>query len=129
MNKNTKKQLDEAMQREFSESFEDYGIPAEAIEIARRMVSDAKSIVDIMVSHFATKVDAINNFKAQDAYNTCKYVLVHDALFKLVKTCEEVNSAISADKKTFDEVCEIKNLNIDELAIMIMMSSMISGDK
>lgn len=129
MNKNTKKQLDEAMQREFNESIEDYGIPAEAIEIARRMVSDAQSIVDIMANHFDNRVDAFNTLKAQDAYNTCKYVLVHDSLLKLVKACEDVNSTLGTDKKTLDEVCERKNLTIDDLAIIIMMSSMMNGDK
>ena len=129
MNKNTKKQLDEAMQREFSESIEDYGIPAEAIEIARRMVSDAKSIVGIMCNHFATKVDALDTLKAQDEYKTCKYVLVHDALFDLVNACENVESTLSADKSVFDEVCEEKNISIKKLAIMIMMNSMINDGK
>lgn len=48
MNKDTKKQLDEAMQKEFNDSFEDYGIPADAIRIGRELVKLTDELVTVM---------------------------------------------------------------------------------
>lgn len=42
MNKDTKKQLDEAMQKEFSDSIENYGIPADAVRIGRERLSSCQ---------------------------------------------------------------------------------------
>ena len=121
MNKDTKKQLDEAMQKEFNDSFEDYGIPADAIRIGRELVKLTDELVTVMAgTNFA---ENSKNLMGKD-YDTIKFVLVNDSLLKTVETIRGLRNCLDMTKADIDGVAKERGISVSALESLVMLSSL-----
>ena len=124
MNKDTKKQLDEALNKEFNESsIDDYGIPADAIRISREIVEKAKELTNIMSStdfttSFASRADV-------DSYQSIKFVMANENLIKMVDAIQSVNTILNMEKSDIDEACEAKNMTLAELENVVLSTCLL----
>ena len=131
MKDNTKKQLDEAMQKEFNEvsTLDDYGMPAEVITIARNMIAEGKQISELMVAHLSNPQKMFEEMSALDPYQTIKYVMVNDDMHKLVDQLQELDCSLAGTREDIDEVARRQKMTVETLSMMVMLHSAMSGDE
>lgn len=128
MNKDTKKQLDEALNKEFNESpIEDYGIPAEAVSLARQLVKVAEDITTVMADHDFSRMHE----DLTDPYDTIKFVLVNEYLIDSVKAIRELGAVLEMTKEEIDSTAEKRGMNVRALMSIVLVSSLNNalGDK
>ena len=128
MNKDTKKQLDEAMQKEFNDSFEDYGIPADAIRIGREFIKLTDELIAVMTS--VNFLENSDNLVGKD-YDIIKFTLVNDSLIKTVEAVRALRSCLDMTKADIDDVAEERGVSVSTLRGLVLLSSLkdIIGDK
>lgn len=131
MNKDTKKKLDEAMQKEFnnsSDSIENYGIPADAVRIGREIVKLSDELITVMAGYNFSENS--KNLVGKD-YETIKFTLVNDSLIKTVEAVRELNICLEMTKADIDEVARMKGISVKVLEGLVMLSSLKDtfGDK
>lgn len=129
MNKDTKKQLDEALNKEFSEktSIENYGIPAEAVSLARQLVKVAEDLTTVMADHDFSRMHE----DLTDPYDTIKFVLVNECLIDSVKAIRELGAVLEMTKEEIDSTAEKRGMNVRALMSIVLVSSLNNalGDK
>lgn len=128
MNDNTKNQLEEALNKEFDEnSIENYGIPAEAVSLARQIVKVAEDITTVMADHDFSRMHE----DLTDPYDTIKFVLVNEYLIDSVKAIRELGAVLEMTKEEIDSTAKERGMNVRALMSIVLVSSLNNalGDK
>ena len=129
MNKDTKKQLDEALNKEFDEKtpIENYGIPAEAVSLARQIVKVAEDLTTVMADHDFSRMHE----DLTDPYDTIKFVLVNEYLIDSVKAIRELGAVLEMTKEEIDSTAKERGMSARALMSVVLISSLNNalGDK